>query len=58
MGTLDIIIAVVVPVLVLAAVGIIIYRKVKKKGGAGCDCCDCSKCSGCPHCAAEEKENR
>ena len=57
MNALDIAIAVVVPVLFLAALGIIIYRKVKKKGSIGCDCCDCGKCLGCPHCA-EEKDNK
>ena len=56
MGTLDIIIAVVVPVLFLAAVGFVIYRKVKRKGKIGCDCCDCDKCSGCRFCDGQENE--
>ncbi|MDE6557806.1 MAG: FeoB-associated Cys-rich membrane protein [Clostridia bacterium] len=39
----EIAIIVVVAVAFAAAVGTIIYRKVKHKGG-----CDCG-CSGCPH---------
>ncbi len=50
MSAFDIAIAVVVPVLFLAAVGFIIYRKVKHKGSIDCDCCNCSECHGCCNC--------
>lgn len=43
MSPLDIAIIVVVSVAFVAAVGAIIYRKVRKKGDCGCGC------SGCPH---------
>ena len=43
MGAAEIAIIVVVCVAFAAAVGDVIYRKVKGKGG-----CDCG-CSGCPH---------
>lgn len=43
MGVVDIVIVCVVGVAFLSAIGIIIYRKVKGKGG-----CDCG-CSSCPH---------
>ncbi len=43
MGALEIAIIVIVSVAFVAAVGYIIYRKVKHKGG-----CDCG-CEGCPH---------
>lgn len=43
MSPLDIAIIVVVSVAFVAAVGAIIYRKVRKKDGCGCGC------SGCPH---------
>lgn len=53
MNVTDIVIIVVVAVAFVAAVGAIIYRKLKHKGG--CDCgCDC-----CPHacnCHKDEKE--
>lgn len=58
MSGFDIAIAVVVPVLFLAAVGFMIYRKLKRNGSVGCDCsdcCDCSECSGCRNCE-EQKE--
>ena len=58
MSAFDIAIAVIIPVLFIAAVGFVIYRKVKRKGSIGCDCCDCSKCSGCPHCTAEQEEKK
>ena len=47
MGAVEIAIVTVVGVAFLAAVGVIIYRKVKHKGG----CCDCG-CSSCPSCSA------
>lgn len=49
MSPVEIVIVVVVGVAFLAAVGGIIYRKVKHKGGCcGCDC-GCSDCPGCSH---------
>lgn len=42
MGAFDIIAIVLVSVAFVAAVGVIIYKKIKHKGG-----CDC----GCGHCA-------
>lgn len=54
MGPVDIAVIVIVSVAVAAALGYIIYRKVKHKGGC-CDCSDCSSCGGtCPHCAPKE----
>ena len=44
MTAVDIAVIVVLGVAFLAAVGFIIYRKVKGKGG-----CDCG-CNTCPHC--------
>ncbi len=48
MSGVDIAIVVVVCVAVVAAAGVILYRKLKHKGG----CCDCgSDCGGnCAHC--------
>lgn len=46
MGAFDIAVIVVVAVAFAAAVGAIIYRKIKHKGG-----CDCG-CESCPHCSA------
>ena len=45
MSGIDIAIIVVVCVLFAAALGYIIYRKVKHKGC--CDCADCASCGGC-----------
>ncbi|MDE7380150.1 MAG: FeoB-associated Cys-rich membrane protein [Clostridia bacterium] len=53
MGALEIAIIVIVAAGFAAAVGYIIYRKVKHKGG-----CDCG-CEGCPHscnCGGEKKQ--
>ena len=47
MSPLDIAIIVVVSVAFVAAVGAIIYRKVRKKGGCGCGCSGCPHSSGC-----------
>lgn len=55
MSGFDIAIAAVVPVLFLAAVGFIIYRKLKRKGSVGCDCSECSERSCCRNCV-EKKE--
>ena len=50
MNPVDIAVIVIVCVAVVAAVGYIIFRKVKHKGGC-CDCSSCSSCGGsCPHC--------
>ncbi len=43
MGAFDIVAIVLVSVAFAAAVGVIIYKKIKHKGG-----CDCG-CEGCPH---------
>ena len=43
MGTVEIIIVVAVGVAFLVALGVIIYKKVKHKGGCcGCDCGSCN----------------
>ena len=55
MGAVDIVIICVVSVAFLAAVGVIIYRKIKHKGG-----CDCG-CESCPHncnCKSNKTENK
>ncbi len=53
MNWFDITIIVVVAASFVAAVGAIIYRKVKGKGD-----CDCG-CSGCPHaCSCASKKNK
>lgn len=44
MSPFDIVIIVAVSVAFVAVVGVLIYKKVKRKGG-GCDC----GCEGCPH---------
>ncbi|MCM1545924.1 MAG: FeoB-associated Cys-rich membrane protein [Clostridiales bacterium] len=44
MGAFDIIVICLIAVAFVAAVGVIIYKKVTRKGG-GCDC----GCEGCPH---------
>lgn len=53
MSVTDIVVVVLVCVAVLAAVGVIIYRKVKHKGG----CCDCCDCCGCTQCKGKKPEN-
>ena len=58
MGPVDIAIAVAVPVLFIAALAIIIYRKVKRKGSPGCDCYDCGKCSNCPGCDKSTEQEK
>ena len=45
MGAFDIVVIVLISVAFLGAVGYLIWRKAKGKGG-----CDCG-CSGCPHAA-------
>ena len=45
MGPLEIVIVIAVGAAFLAALGVIIYKKVKHKG-SGCDC-GCSGCSAC-----------
>ncbi|MCM1439081.1 MAG: FeoB-associated Cys-rich membrane protein [Roseburia sp.] len=56
MKPFEIVIICVVAVAFLAAVGYLIYRKIKHKGG-----CDCG-CEGCPHAChchgGEKKENK
>lgn len=52
MNGVDIAVIVVVSVAVLAAVGYLIYRKVKHKGG----CCDCSSCGGNCNCCKQKKD--
>ena len=54
MSPFDIIIIVAVSVAFLAVVGVIIYKKVTRKGG-GCGC----GCEGCPHscnCGANKED--
>ena len=46
MGPLEIVIVIAVGAAFLAALGVIIYKKVKHKGsGCGCGCSSCSACS-------------
>ncbi|MGN1060999.1 MAG: hypothetical protein ACI4QN_04625 [Candidatus Coproplasma sp.] len=52
MQPVDIVIICVVSVAFVVALGVIIYRKIKHKGG--CDCgCDC-----CPHGCNRKKDER
>lgn len=51
MSGLDIAIVVIVGVAFIAASALLIYRKVKKKGG--CGCCDCG-CAACDKCNKEK----
>lgn len=53
MNPVDIAVIVVVCVAVAAAIGYLIYRKVKGKGG----CCDCNgSCKSCPHCQPKDND--
>lgn len=56
MNVTDIVAIVVVSVAVLAALGVILYRKLKHKGGC-CDCGNCSACGGCSHCKEDRAKN-
>ena len=48
MNGLDIAIVVLVSVAVVSVIGLLIYRKVKHKGGcADCGCCGCTACNKC-----------
>lgn len=47
MNGVDIAVIVIVCVAVAAALGYLVYRKVKHRGGCCSDCSDCSECSGC-----------
>lgn len=53
MGACDIIVIVAVSVAFLAAIGFIIFKKVRHKGG-GCGC----GCEGCPHACHRKGENK
>lgn len=56
MGPVDVAVIVVISVAVLAVAGILVYRKVKHKGGCmGCDC-GCGSGANCPHC--KEMQNK
>ena len=58
MGPVEIIILVVVGVAFFAALGVIIYKKVKHKGSCcGCDC-GCSGCYACPQDKVGEAEKK
>lgn len=52
MSGVDIAIIAFVVALFAAALGYIIYRKVKHKG-----CCDCSDCSACGACKKSERKS-
>ncbi len=54
MTAVDIAVIVVVSVAFVAAVGIIVWRKLKHK--SGCDCCDCHSCNHCNHCNPKHPE--
>lgn len=57
MKAIDIAIIVIVAALFAVALGFMIYRKLKGKGG--CDCGDCSACCGCKRCAEQAaKKNK
>ena len=53
----EIAIIVVVAVAFAAAVGVIIYRKVKHKGGCDCGCEGCSHACHCKDGAQKDKNN-
>ncbi len=55
MKPIDIAIIVVVAALFAAALGYIIYRKLKHKGG--CDCGDCASCGACDKRRGKNHEN-
>lgn len=54
MNPFDIVVIVVISVAVLAVAGILIYRKVRHKGG--CCGCDCGSGANCPHCKHGDKK--
>ena len=56
MNGIDIAIIVVVSALFVAALGYIIYRKLKGKGG--CDCADCASCGACKNAEKKANENK
>lgn len=46
MNGFDIAVLITVCVAFAAVVGVIVYRKIKRKsGGCGCDCASCGKCN-------------
>jgi len=56
MGALDIAITVIVCVAFAGALGWLIYRKIKRKGGCtGCDC-GCGSGENCPHCKSRNNK--
>ena len=55
MSGVDIAVTVVVCAAALAALGFILYRKLRHKGGC-CDCGDCCGCSHCKDCNSEKSE--
>ena len=58
MGTVEIIIVVAVGVAFLVALGVIIYKKVKHKGGCcGCDC-GCGSCNCRMHGCTNDDKNK
>lgn len=48
MTACDIILIVAVTLAFASAVGVILYKKIKGKGGC---CSECSECSSCPNCS-------
>ncbi len=55
MNGIEIAVIVIVAVLFAAALGYIIYRKLKHKGGCDCDCGgNCASCGAC-HAGHEER---
>ncbi len=54
MNGVDIAVIVIVCVAFAAAVGRLIYRKVKHKGG----CCDCGSCNGCTACKSAQPDGK
>ena len=57
MGAFDIAVIVTVSVAFAAVVGIMIWRKVKHKGGCDCGCGTCAGCAGCRACKNTDKKN-
>lgn len=55
MSGIDIAIIVVVSVLFVAALGYIIYRKLKHKGC--CDCADCASCGACKNAKSKTEKS-
>lgn len=56
MGPFEIVTVIVVGLAVLAAVGYLIYKKVKGQGGCDCGCGSCHGCDACRTRASEKTD--